>query len=246
MSLRIEGAVAVVTGVGSGIGSALAEALTRTGASVVASDIDGAQAHATAARLAAQDRRAVGLQADTSSLSEIHRLIEFARGEFGPVDIYAANAEIAGSMGPATTESDWDRVLDVDLWAHTRAAAVLVPEWVQRGRGHFISVASASGTLSHAEAAAYALSRAAAISAAEWLAISFGREGVGVSCVCGSGATTPALTDQTLNPEVGARVAAQMITDSRQVIEPGQLADAIVEAVRVDRHFVSTHDELPP
>lgn len=109
--MRIEGAVAVVTGAGSGIGSALAEALARAGASVVASDVDGGQVHATAARLAAQDRHAIGSQADAGSLSEVRRLVEFARGEFGPVDIYAVNAEITGSKGPATTESDRDLVL---------------------------------------------------------------------------------------------------------------------------------------
>ncbi len=235
--MDIEGRVAVVTGAGSGIGRALAQALAAGGASVVVGDLDGDAAAQTAAGLGP---RAIGVGADASSPAGIAAMLDAARETFGPVDIYVANAGVIGAPGLGT-EQDWDRVLAVNLRAHIRAVDVLVPDWQQRGSGHFVSVASAAGLLTQIGAAGYAVSKHAAVGFAEWLAITYGDNGIGVTCVCPMGVDTPLLSDIRESADPVARVAADSITTAGEVISAQQVAELTVEAVRENRFMVLPH-----
>jgi NAD(P)-dependent dehydrogenase (short-subunit alcohol dehydrogenase family) len=133
--MLIEGSVAIVTGAGSGIGAALAHAFAAAGSRVVVGDIDVAGAHATAEHITGLGLTAAAIHADASVRSDIRTMIEFATNRFRPVDIYVANAGIGGPPGLGMSEQDWDRVLEVNLRAHLRAAALLMPYWVERGSG---------------------------------------------------------------------------------------------------------------
>jgi len=235
--MDIESAVAVVTGAGSGIGRALAQALAAGGASVVAGDLDADAAAQTAAGLGA---RAVGIGADAASAGGIAAMLDTARSRFGPVDIYVANAGVIGASGLGS-EGDWDRVLEVNLRGHIRAADALLPDWTARGRGHFVSVASAAGLLTQVGAAGYAVSKHAAVGFAEWLAITYGDNGIGVTCVCPMGVDTPLLGDIRDSADPVARVAADSITTAGEVLSAQRVADLTVEAVRADRFMVLPH-----
>src|SRR5581483_8166039 len=199
--VEIQSKVAVVTGAGSGIGRALATALASAGTHVVVGDIDGGAAEQTVGVISERGHRAVALAGDASTDADIAALIELAAAEFGPVDIYVANAGIGGPPGLVIPEREWDRALDVNLRAHIRAARQLVPAWVDRGGGYFVSVASAAGLLTQLGAAAYAVTKHAAVGFAEWLAITYGDVGIGVSCLCPMGVDTPLLTELRESPE---------------------------------------------
>ncbi|MCW2592056.1 MAG: dehydrogenase, partial [Mycobacterium sp.] len=191
--MQIEGSVAVITGAGSGIGHALALAFAAAGASVVAGDLDAQAAERTAAGIRDGGDRAVAVGADAGSTDGIATLIGTARDEFGPVDVYVANAGIMGAPGLGDDERDWDRIIDVNLRGHIRAAKALVPEWLDRGAGHFVAVASAAGLQTQLGAAGYSVTKQAAVGYAEWLSITYGANGIVVSCVCPMGVDTPLL-----------------------------------------------------
>ncbi|GAS99071.1 short-chain dehydrogenase/reductase SDR [Mycolicibacterium canariasense] len=235
--MRIEGSVAVITGAGSGIGRALAQAFAGAGASVVAGDLDGEAATATADGIG---DRAVGLHADAASVEGIAALIDSARASFGPVDIYVANAGVIGAPGLGG-ETDWDRILAVNLRAHIRAADALVPGWLRRGRGHFVSIASAAGLLTQVGAAGYAVTKHAAVGFAEWLAITYGDNGIGVTCVCPMGVATPLLDDITDSADAATRVAGAAVTTAGEVLTAEQVAAATLSGVRDDRFLVLPH-----
>src|SRR6202035_5129568 len=118
------------------------------------------------------------------------QLIALAENEFGPVDLYFANAGITGVPGLEASEADWDQSIDVNLRAHIRAAQLLVPRWVERGEGYFVSTASAAGLLTQLGSATYTVTKHAAVGFAEWLNITFGDQGVRVSCLCPMGVNT--------------------------------------------------------
>ncbi|MHA3023302.1 SDR family oxidoreductase [Mycobacterium sp. BMJ-28] len=238
--MQIEGAVAVITGAGSGIGRALAQAFAAAGASVVAGDIDGAAAAQTAAAIGA---RAVGVTADAASVAGVTALIDTARTAFGPVGIYVANAGVIGASGLGT-EADWDRVLEVNLRAHVRAADALIPEWVGRGAGHFVSVASAAGLLTQVGAAGYAVTKHAAVGFAEWLSITYGDNGIGVTCVCPMGVDTPLLNDIRDSADPATRVAADSITTAGEVLTAEAVAAATLAGVRDERFLVLPHSAV--
>ncbi|MDT7734952.1 MAG: hypothetical protein QOE12_2126, partial [Mycobacterium sp.] len=154
--MKVADKVAIVTGGGNGIGAALSAKLAQLDARIVVADLDGDAAQAVADAINAERPGvAVAAGGDVSDTANIQRLITLADKEFGPVDLYFANAGITGVSGLEVTDDEWDQSLDVNLRAHIRAAQLLVPGWVERGEGYFVSTASAAGLLTQLGSATY-------------------------------------------------------------------------------------------
>lgn len=238
--MQIENKVAVVTGGGSGIGRALAVELAKNGAQVVIGDIDERDAD-DVARIIGD--AATSIRADASTVDGITRLIAEAERHFGPVDIFVANAGIMGAAGLGDF-ADWDKVLAINLRAHINAAGLLLPGWRRRGSGYFVSVASAAGLLTQLGAAGYAVTKHAAIGFAEWLAITHGEDGIGVSCVCPLGVDTPLLAAVRSSPGRSSRIGAQSIIKSGSVISAAEVAAETIRAIRAERFMVLPHPEV--
>jgi len=237
--VEIQGSVAVVTGAGSGIGRSVAAALAAAGASVVAGDVDATSAAQTAAMIGG-----VAAIADAASADGIADLLDTARRSYGPVDIYVANAGIGGQPGLGDDEAAWDRIIDVNLRSHVRAAKALVPEWLERGGGHFVTVASAAGLLTQLGAAPYSVTKHAAVGFAEWLAVSYGDRGIGVSCVCPMGVDTPLLRGMSESPDATMRVAGAAVNSAGPVIGPDVVAEMVVHAITEGTFLVLPHPEV--
>lgn len=236
--MKIDGAVAVVTGAGSGIGRSIATALAAAGASVVAGDIDGAGAAETAAKIGG-----VGIAADAASVDGINTLLEAALTQYGPVDIYVANAGITGQPGLGD-EDGWTRIIDINLRAHIRASEALVPQWLERGSGHFVAVASAAGLLTQLGAAGYSVTKHAAVGFAEWLSITYGDKGIGVSCVCPMGVDTPLLRGMVDSDDPDVRMAGTAVAVAGEVIGPDAVAASVVTAIENGTFLVLPHPEV--
>ncbi|MCV7343197.1 SDR family oxidoreductase [Mycolicibacterium rhodesiae] len=237
--MHIDGAVAVVTGAGSGIGRSIAMALASGGASVVAGDINAESAADTAAMIGG-----IGVAADASTQDGIAALLDAARKTFGPTDIYVANAGITGEPGLGDDEAAWDRIIDINLRAHIRAAKAVMPEWVERGSGHFVVTASAAGLLTQLGAGPYSVTKHAAVGFAEWLAIRYGDNGIGVSCLCPMGVDTPLLRGMSSSPEEEIRVAGSAVTSAGAVISPDTVAALVVQAIVDGTFLVLPHPEV--
>jgi NAD(P)-dependent dehydrogenase (short-subunit alcohol dehydrogenase family) len=241
--MQAEGKVVIVTGAGSGIGRALGEAFAAAGARVVLGDLAGPQVHDSAAAIRARGGEAVALDCDAADEAGIAELIGLAHHEFGGVDCYVANAGTMGAPGLGE-EADWDRVLDVNLRAHVRAARMVLPDWLARGAGHFVTVASAAGLLTQIGAAGYAVSKHAAVGFAEWLAVTYGDAGIGVTCACPMGVATPLLEAMAASGDAAARVGADSVTKAGAVLAPEQVAEMTVAAVGDGRFMVLPHPEV--
>jgi len=241
--MDIDGSVVIVTGGGSGIGRALAMAFAGAGARVVVGDLDEDGAAQTVREIRYAGGQAAGMRADAADSDGIEALLALAAQKFAPVDIYVANAGVMGVSGIGE-ESDWDRIIDVNLRAHIRAARLLMPSWKARGSGYFVSVASAAGLLTQIGAAGYAVTKHAAVGLAEWLALTYGDDGIGVSCVCPLGVDTALLDAVRANADPAARRGAESILRSGDVITPEQVADATLDAVRNGRFLVLPHPQV--
>ena len=226
--MHIEGSVAAVTGAGSGIGRALATAFAAAGASVVAGDIHEEGLADTIAAIRGAGGSAVAVTADVSTSDGITALLEAAEREFGAVDVFVANAGITGAPGIGDDEDDWDRIIDVNLRAHIRAAKLLVPGWLARGRGHFVAVASAAGLLDAARRRGL-LGHQARRGGVRRVAVDhIRRQGVGVSCVCPMGVDTPLLNDMVTSDDPAARLAGAAVRSAGEVVSPQRVAELIV------------------
>jgi len=240
--VKVADKVAIVTGGGGGIGGALAAKLTQAGARVVVADIDADAASAVAERINGdQPGTAVGADADVSDRAQIQRLIDLAESEFGPVDLYFANAGITGALGLDASEREWDLSIDINLRAHIRAAELLVPTWVERGGGYFVSTASAAGLLTQLASATYSVTKHAAVGFAEWLNIAYGDQGVRVSCLCPMGVNTKLLYSGRDTGEPLGELATRQVTASGDVLQPAEVANVVLKAIDEERFLILPH-----
>lgn len=237
------GRTAIVTGGGSGIGAALAHRLAEHGAKVVVADLDPA----TAAEVAAEiGPGAVSATGDAADEAVIEQLITTAETSFGPVDLYFANAGIGGGAGLDSTDAQWTAALEVNTLAHIRAARLLVPRWLERGSGYFVSTASAAGLLTQLGSAPYSVSKHAAVGFAEWLSITYGDKGIGVSCVCPMGVDTALLREGMIpenNAEAG-RLAITAVKSAGAVLSPEEVADTVLAGVAAGEFLILPHPEV--
>jgi NAD(P)-dependent dehydrogenase (short-subunit alcohol dehydrogenase family) len=240
--MKVADRVAIVTGGGGGIGGAIAEQLAAHGARVVVADLHAAGAQAVADKInAASPGSAVATDGDVSDTEVIRSLIALAENEFGLVDFYFANAGIVGVPGLEASEAEWEQSIDVNLRAHIRAAQLLIPGWVERGEGYFVSTASAAGLLTQIGSATYSVTKHAAVGFAEWLAITYGDQGVRVSCLCPMGVNTELLYagEKTGHPRGVA--ATRAVTSAGEVIEPAEVARDVLAAVDEERFLILPH-----
>jgi NAD(P)-dependent dehydrogenase (short-subunit alcohol dehydrogenase family) len=225
----IRGRVVVVTGGGGGIGSALCRRFATEGArAVVVADLDQASAAAVAAEVGG-----TAVVTDVTLESAVHNLVARALEAHGRLDIYCSNAGIAVRGGPEATDEGWQQSWMVNTLAHVYAARAVLPGMLARGEGYLVGTISAAGLLNHITAAPYAVTKAAALSLFEWLAIAHHDQGVRVSVVCPQGVRTRMLQQEGERSFLAA-----------DAIEPDEVAEAVVQGLRDERFLILPHPEV--
>lgn len=135
--------VAIVTGASSGIGAATARELARQGARVVLAARRERELEAQVLAIRAGGGRAMAVPADVTDVAQVMRLIEFARQEFGPIDVLVNNAGVNWAKPLADTSPDEIiRLLQVNLLGAMVATNAVLPEMRQRRHGSVITVGS--------------------------------------------------------------------------------------------------------
>jgi len=232
--------VAIVTGGAGGIGKALAWRFVEEGAKgVVVADLASADPDAAAAAIG---DRAVGFAGDVADEATVRALIARAEEAFGPVDLFCANAGVAVGLGLEDDEAVWDLAFGVNIRSHIHAAKALIPGWVERGEGYFLTTASAAGLLTQIGSAPYAVTKHAAVAFAEWLSVTYGSSGIRVSCLCPMGVNT-AMLNAGMSEDDGM-TAGDVVRAAGGVVEPEQVADDVVAALREERFLVLPHPEV--
>ena len=231
--MELGGKVAVVTGGANGIGRACAARFVAEGAKVVIADLDG---DATAA--AAEEIGALGIATDVSVEADIVHLVAETERRLGPIDLFHSNAGIAVGGGVEAPDEEWQRIWDVNLMAHVYATRAVLPAMLDRGEGYLLSTASAAGLLTNIGAAPYSVTKHAAVALAEWLSVTYGDQGIKVSCLCPQGVATNMLLG-------GPRDAGQSVVQAAAgVLQPDEVADAVVEGLRAERFLILPHPEV--
>ena len=225
----------VVTGGAGGIGRALVRRFDAEGARalVVADrDLEGA-------RTIADQVGGLAVQLDAGREDSVRSLIAEAGSAFGPIDVFISNAGVPGAMGgPEAADEAWDEAWRVNVMAHVWASRALVPEMLERGEGYLINTASAAGLLTQVSSLIYSVTKHAAVSLAEWLAIEYGEAGIRVSCICPQGVRTPMLELAMEEPAGAAALIAGGL------IEPEDVADAVVAGIRDERLLILPHENV--
>jgi NAD(P)-dependent dehydrogenase (short-subunit alcohol dehydrogenase family) len=241
--MDLDGKHVVVTGAASGIGRGLAERFHAEGARVVAADRDADGIVDVAAQLnAVRPGSAVAITADVGSEEGNVELIRAADEAFGPIDLFFANAGVGLGRGLDAPEADWETAFNINLHSHRWAAKHLVPDWVARGEGYFCSTASAAGLLTQIGSAPYTLTKHAAVAFAEWLSVTYGDQGVRVSCLCPQGVNTNLLRRSDGNQ--GGGISTAVVRSAGKVLEPAEVAEVAVQVIRDETFLILPHPEV--
>ena len=239
--MEFDGQNVVVTGAANGIGRALARRFHREGARVVASDRQADSLAAVVAELnQARPDSAVAAEFDIGTEAGNQQLVAAAEDAFGPIDLFFANAGVAVGTDLTTSEQDWELAFNVNVHAHRWAAKYLLPGWLARGEGYFCATASAAGLLSQIGSAPYSLTKHAAVSFAEWMSITYGANGVTVSCLCPQGVNTNMLN----GGPITANGAGDVVRASGVVLEPEDVAEIVVGVIRAETFLILPHPEV--
>jgi NAD(P)-dependent dehydrogenase (short-subunit alcohol dehydrogenase family) len=223
--MQVKDKVVVVTGAASGIGRALAIAFAQGDArKVVCADLNMPGAVEVSNLI-----NGVPVKVDVSSEDEIKHLVSQAEGEVGPIDIFCSNAGILTLGGVEVANDEWQKIWDINVMAHVWAARHVVPGMIERGGGYLLNTASAAGLLNQVGAAPYGVTKHAAVGLAEWLALTYGDDGIGVSVLCPQAVRSEmtrghedsvAALDGLLEPDVVANDCLQAIEDEKFLVLP--------------------------
>ncbi|MGW5325887.1 SDR family oxidoreductase [Streptomyces sp. NPDC004014] len=228
MVKAVQDAGVVVTGAGGGIGAALARRFAAEGARVVVNDLDAGKAAAVAEEIGG-----------TAVPGDASAVVGDARDALGgTVDVYCANAGVAfedAGAGKPLDERAWAASWDVNVMAHVRAAQELLPGWLERGAGRFVSTVSAAGLLTMIGAPSYAVTKHGALAFAEWLSLTYRHRGVKVHAICPQGVRTDMLA---------ATGSAGDLVLQPTAIEPEDVADALFRGMEEDRFLILPHPEV--
>lgn len=221
MPKSLQGKTALVTGSSRGIGRAIAEGLASKGAAVVVNYVGNHEAaDEVVAAIAGKGGKAIAVQADISSVPDIHRLFDEAESEFGAIDIVVANAGVA-VIKPLTeaTEADFDHVFGTNA----KGTFFVLQEAARRVRngGRIIAVSTGGTKMFFTQTALYLGSKGAVEQFVRVLSRELGPRGITVN------ALSPGFTDTDLLPERDRAVAAGMSPFGR-IGAPRDVADVAV------------------
>jgi NAD(P)-dependent dehydrogenase (short-subunit alcohol dehydrogenase family) len=231
--MKLTDKVAVVTGGAHGIGAALAKRFSAEGArAVVVADLDLAAAEALAAEI-----KGLAVQTNVGVEADIVNLVEKTLSQYGRIDLFCSNAGIGGVPGFESVENEaWRQIWEVNVMAHIYAARAVLPSMLERGEGYLLNTASAAGLLTQIGSAPYSVTKHAAVSFAEWLAITYGDRGIKVSCLCPQGVRTAMLEAAA---ESGA--GAFLLQDA---LDPEDVAEAVIKGLGDEKFLILPHPEV--
>ncbi len=236
--VEIDGARAVITGAGSGIGRATALRFAKSGAEVVAVDIDGASAEATAAECRQAGGEATAYVCDVADAAAFAGLAESVETDRGQVDVLVNNAGvgIGGSFLDSSVE-DWNWLRSINIDGVAYGCYAFGPGMIERGRGQVVNIASGAAYIPNRHMAAYCASKAAVVSFSQCLRADWRGKGVGVSVVCPGVINTPIASNSRFR---GAMVAKQARAEwgLSKGHSPDLVAKAIADCVKRDRDMV--------
>jgi gluconate 5-dehydrogenase len=174
--------VAIVTGASRGLGQYFARALAKSGADLVITSRDLSSLTEFKQEIETLGRKALPVQLDVLSQSDIDNMVRMTINEYGKIDILVNNAGL--NIRRASTDvsqQDWDTVLNTNLKGSFFCAQAAAKEMIKRKHGRIINVGSCTCVFGMEGIAPYTASRGAILSMTRSLAAEWGKFGITVN-----------------------------------------------------------------
>lgn len=227
--MELKDKIIVVTGAASGIGRAMCIRYAAEGArAVICVDRDEVGAQETAKQI-----NSIAIKVDVADETQIKSMIDHVEAEVGPIDLFCSNAGISVAGGVEVPNDEWQRIWDINVMSHVWAARHLVPMMAARGGGYLLNTSSAAGLLNQVGSAPYGVTKHAAVGLAEWMAMTYGDQGIKVSVLC----------PQAVRTEM-TRGHEDHVAAIDGMMEPDVVAEACVQTIRDETFLVLPHKEV--
>jgi NAD(P)-dependent dehydrogenase (short-subunit alcohol dehydrogenase family) len=237
MGMLLDGKTIIITGASSGIGAAAAKVFAAEGAKLVLGARRAELLKQITADLSANGSEAAFLAGDVEDSAYAEELVKIAESRFGGLDGAFNNAGVTGDIGPIPdmAESNWDKVLAVNLNSGFYAAKFQIPAMRKRGGGSIVFTSSFVGhTIGLPGMGAYAAAKAGLVGLTQVLAVEHGPENIRVNALLPGGTMTPMAGDDTGYHEVVRGFHAL-----KRMAEPSEIAEAAMFLLSDHASFVT-------
>ncbi len=174
-----------VTGAGAGVGRAIALRFARDGYGVSLVGRTASSLQETAALIAGAGGTALHLVCDVAVRRDVHRAVDTAERELGPVDVLVNNAGVSDSVAFTSMDEEvWERTLAINLNGTYHCMRAIAPGMFARRRGRIINIASSAGKVGYPYTAAYVASKHGVLGLTRSVAIEAAARGVTVNAIC--------------------------------------------------------------
>jgi len=189
--MRLENKTAIVTGSASGIGLGIAEKYADEGANVVITDIV-ADGEVVAENICQAGGKAIFIQADLRSETEVRELMQQTIDTFGSLDILVNNAGVTCRTTVLTADDDeWDRVMNTNLKGAWYCCKHAIPLMIERGGGSIVNISSTHVTRTQWNHFPYHSAKAGLHAMTHGLTVDFGDQGIRANNICPGFIMTP-------------------------------------------------------
>jgi NAD(P)-dependent dehydrogenase (short-subunit alcohol dehydrogenase family) len=237
----LAGKAGLVTGAASGIGRETARALAAAGADVVVADLDEAGGRETAEMASGGSGSASFVHVDVTDPASVQGLVDAVLERHGNLDFAHNNAGItvAGPLLADTTDSDWDRLVDVDLTGVFNCLRAEIKAMVSAGvAGSIVNTASVLGLIAVPGQAAYTAAKAGVMGLTRAAAIEYADRGIRVNAVC-PGAVATKLFHDAAAADPDLLPAVEAAHPLGRLAQPEEVADAVVWLISDASTFVT-------
>jgi 3-oxoacyl-[acyl-carrier protein] reductase len=240
--MRLKDRVAIVTGAARGIGQAYCLALAREGAHVVAADI--LSCAETVARVQQAGGEVLEVMTDVANAQSTKAMAAQTLQRFGRIDILVNNAAIYGGLKltpfEQIPETEWDRVMAVNVKGLWLCCKAVVPVMKQQGNGKIINISSDTIWMGVPLFLHYVASKGAVFALTRALARELAGTGITVNAIT-PGYTLTEAAQGIADPETVSRLRAWVVDQQiiKRIEEPADLAGTVVFLASADSDFIT-------
>ncbi len=183
--MKLEGKVALITGGARGIGKEIAFLFLKEGAKVAIFDINDEDLKITEDEAKSKGYELLSLKADVTNVEDIKKGIDIILDRYKKIDILVNNAGITcDKVFLRMTESDWDKVLNVNLKAAFLVSREVLKSMIKQKYGKIINISSIIGLVGNPGQANYSASKAGLLGLTKTLAKEFASRNIMVNAIC--------------------------------------------------------------
>ena len=240
----LKGKVALVTGGSSGIGLAVSERFLKEGARVmIAGRSQEKCEHALGALHKVADPQRMGFVCgDVSRGADAQHMVAEVVGRLARIDILVNSAGVyLAKRAEETTETEWDRIMDINLKGVFLCSRAVYPHFKKQGGGVIINISSDAGLIGNTNCAAYCASKGGVSNLTRAMALDYARENIRVNAVCPGVVDTPMFQEE-IRRRRDAEVYIQKTNEEHpigRVARPEEVAHAAVMLAAGGASFIT-------